>query len=142
MIILSLGISTMKSSRTGKDLSIMVNPAHRTSQRRERQRINVPSMQALTSFMKLLEKEIQQYPLSPTRINAVIIWPEMECVIYSLYQTHSINIRNMIFFYISLYFPGLYEVTRTESSERLWDISVCGSEPDVVRSIHAEYFVK
>ena len=30
----------------------------------------------------------------------------------------------------------------TESSERIWGISLCGSELDVVRSIPAEYFIK
>ena len=37
---------------------------------------------------------------------------------------------------------GINETPRKESSERLRGRSICGSEPDVVRSIPEEYFVK
>ena len=63
----------MNNSRTGEDLYTMVNYVHRHSRRNERQRRHDPSMQALPSFMTFLEKESQQYPSSPTRINAVSI---------------------------------------------------------------------
>ena len=43
------------------------------------QRRNALSMQALSSLMGFLEKENQQYPSSPTRINAVSIRSEMGC---------------------------------------------------------------
>ena len=61
----------MAVSRTGEDLYTMINSAHRTSSRREIQRIDDTSMQALTSLMEFLGKEIQKYPSSHTRINAV-----------------------------------------------------------------------
>ena len=62
-----------KNSINGEDLYTMVNFVHRPSRRNERQRIHDPSMQALPSLMAFLEKESQQYPSSPTRINAVSI---------------------------------------------------------------------
>ena len=63
----------MKNSRTGEDLYIMVDYINRPSRRNERQRRNAPSIQDLPSLMAFLEKESQQYPSSPTRINAVRI---------------------------------------------------------------------
>ena len=63
----------MKNLRTGEDLYTMVNSVHRPSRRKERQRRNAPSMQDLPSLMAFPEKEIQLYPSSPTRINAVSI---------------------------------------------------------------------
>ena len=63
----------MKSSRTDKDLSMMVNSARRPSRRRERQSIHDTSIQALLSLMEFLGKGIQQYSSITTRINAVRI---------------------------------------------------------------------
>ena len=63
----------MKNSITGEDLYIMVNFVHRPSRRTEIQKRNAPSMQALPSLIAFLEKERQQYPSSPTRINSVSI---------------------------------------------------------------------
>ena len=59
MIGLSQGINTMKSSRTGKDLSIISKSACRHLRRRERQRIHSPSIQALPSLMAFLGKGSQ-----------------------------------------------------------------------------------
>ena len=98
-------INIMKSSRTEEDLYIMVNSVHRPLKRRERQRRNVLSMQDLPSLMAFLGKEIQRYSSSPTSINAVSIWSGMEYGTSSPFQTHAINRRSGIFFYISLYFP-------------------------------------
>ena len=54
-------------------IHIMVNYVHRPSRIRKRQRRHARSMQALSSLMAFLEKEIQRYPSSPTSINAVSI---------------------------------------------------------------------
>ena len=62
-------------------------------------------MQALPSLMTFLGKESQQYPSSPTRINAMSIWSGMECGISSPFQTHAIKIINGVLFYTSLDFP-------------------------------------
>ena len=62
-----------KNSRTGEDLYTMVNFVHRPSRRNKIQRIHAPIMQDLPSLMAFLEKESQQYPSSPTRINSVSI---------------------------------------------------------------------
>ena len=83
----------------------MFNLIHRPSRRNERQRRHAPSMQALPSLMAFLEKESQQYPSSPTRINAVSILSGMECGTYFPFHTHAINRRGGIFFYVSLDFP-------------------------------------
>ena len=72
MIGLFQGISTMNSSRTSKDLSIIVNYDCRPSRRIEIQRKHAPIMQALPILMEFLGKEIQKYPSSSTRINDVI----------------------------------------------------------------------
>ena len=61
----------MRISKTGKDLSVMVDSARRPSSRIERHRRHATIMQALPSLMELLGKESHQYPSSPTRINAV-----------------------------------------------------------------------
>ena len=63
----------MKNSRTVEDLYTMVKIVNRPSRRNERQRKHAPRMQALPSLMAIIEKEIHQYPSSPTRINAVSI---------------------------------------------------------------------
>ena len=65
--------NTMKNSRTGEDLYTTFNSVHRPSRRKERQRRHDPIMQAMPSLMEFLEKESQEYPSSPTRINAVSI---------------------------------------------------------------------
>ena len=83
----------------------MVNSASRISRRRERQMRHALSMQALSSLMGFQGKEIHKYPSSSIIINAVSIWSEMECGIYFPLQTHKINRRSGIFFYISLDFP-------------------------------------
>ena len=95
----------MMNSRNGEDLYTMVNSVHRPSRRKEIQRRHATSMQALTSLMAFLEKESQQYPSSPTRINAVSILSIMECGKSYTFQTHTIKRRGGIFFYINLYFP-------------------------------------
>ena len=92
----------MKNSRNGEDLYTMVNFVHRPSRRNKRQMRHAPSMQALPNLMAFLEKESQQYPSSPTRINAVSIWSTMECGTSSPYQTHGIKRRGGIFFYTNL----------------------------------------
>ena len=74
-------------------------------------------MQALTSLMEFLGKEIQKYPSIPTRINAVSIWSGMEFDMSSPFQNHTKNIRSGIFFCISLDFPwnkwnAMYRVFR------------------------------
>ena len=97
--------NTMKNSRTGEDLYTMVNFVHRPSRRNERQRRHAQSMQDLPSLMVFLEKESQQYPSSPTRINAVSIWSTMEFGASSPFQTDAINRRGGVFFYISIDFP-------------------------------------
>ena len=63
----------MKNSITGEDLYIMVNFVHRPSRRKEMQSRYSPSIQALTSLMAFLDKEIHKYPSSPTGVNAVSI---------------------------------------------------------------------
>ena len=63
----------MKNSITGKELSIIVNSACRTSRIIERKRRHAPSMQALPSLTELLVKVSHKYPSRPTRINSVII---------------------------------------------------------------------
>ena len=63
----------IKNSRTGDYLYTMVNSVHRTSRRKEIQRIHAPSMQALPSLMAYLEMESQKYPSSTTSINAVSV---------------------------------------------------------------------
>ena len=83
----------------------MVNSVHIPSRRRIRHRRYATSMQDLPSLMVFLEKEIQRYPSSPTRINSVSIWSGMKCGTYSLFQTHTIKRRGENIFYISLYFP-------------------------------------
>ena len=104
MIALFQKTNMMKNSRTGEDLYAIVNFVHRPSRRNERQRRHSPSMQALPSLMAILEKESQQYPSSPTRINDVSILSTMECGTSSPYQTHTIKRRGGIFFYINLDF--------------------------------------
>ena len=94
----------MKNPRTGEDLYTMVNFVHRPSKRNERQRRYAPIIQALPSLMEFLEKEIQQYPSSTTRINAVSILPIMEYGTSSISQTHAIKRKVGIFFYINLDF--------------------------------------
>ena len=63
----------MKNKRTGEDLYTMFNFVHISSRKNEIQRRHTPSMQALPSLMAFLEKESQQYPSNPTRINSVSI---------------------------------------------------------------------
>ena len=63
----------MKNIRTGEELYTMVNFVNITSRINKRQRINAPSMKYLPSLMEFPEKEIQKYPSSSTRINAVSI---------------------------------------------------------------------
>ena len=104
MIGLYQGISTIKSSKTGKGLSIMVDSDSRPSRRRERQRRHAPIIQYLPSLMVFLGKERHKYPSIPTRTNSVSTWSGMECGVSSPFQTHAINIRSGIFLYISLYF--------------------------------------
>ena len=127
-------ISIMNNSSTVEGLYIMVNSVQITSRRRERQRRHALSMQTLPSLMTFLGNEIQQYPSSPTRINAVSIWSVTECGMSSPFQTHAIKIRSGIFFYISLYFPwntwnAMYRVFRKALRQisilfRTW----CGQE--------------
>ena len=50
-------------------------------------------------------EETSKYTTSCTRINAVSIWSGIECGIAYPYQTHSINRRSDIFFFISLDLP-------------------------------------
>ena len=59
-IVLSQGISIMKSSKNGEDLYIMVNYARRHSRRRLRQSRHAESMQDQPSFMEFPGKEIQK----------------------------------------------------------------------------------
>ena len=66
-------IIIMKSKINGEDLSTMANSSHIPSRKRERQRRHAPSILDLPSLTTLLEKESQQHPLNPTRINAVSI---------------------------------------------------------------------
>ena len=47
----------MNSSKTGEDLSIMVNSDQRTLRIREINRRHEPSMQALSSLIAFLDKE-------------------------------------------------------------------------------------
>ena len=73
MIRLSQGIITMNSSRTGEDLSIIVDPARRPSGRIEKQMRHAPNMQAVTILMEFIGKGSHKYPTSPARINSVRI---------------------------------------------------------------------
>ena len=95
----------MKISRTDQDISIMVNSSQRTSRIIERQRRHAPIIQSLTSIIAFPGKESHKYPLSPTNINFVSIWSEMECGLSSPYHTPAIKIISGVFFYISLYLP-------------------------------------
>ena len=63
----------MKISRTGEDLSVMLNYVHIPPRRRVRHMRNARSMQALPSLMDLLGKERHKYPPIPTSTNTIRI---------------------------------------------------------------------
>ena len=69
MIGLSQGTSKTKSSRTHKDLSIMVNYASILSRIREEQIGYATSFQDMSGLTKLLETEIQKHLSNHTRTN-------------------------------------------------------------------------
>ena len=107
----------MKTSITGKDLFKMVNSDSRISRRWERQKKHALIIQDLSSLMGFLGKEGHKYPSSPTRINAVSIWSEIERDMSSPLHTHKIKRRSGIFSYISIDLPwntwnNMYRVFR------------------------------
>ena len=63
----------MKNLIPVEDLYIMFDSVHRPSSRRERQIRHASILQALPSLIAFLDREIQKYPSSPTRIDAVSI---------------------------------------------------------------------
>ena len=112
----------------------MVNYASRPSSRRERKIRLAPSRQYLPSLMALLGKERKKCPSSPTSINAVSTWSDMECGMSSPFHTHAIKRRSRIFFYISLYFPWdtwniMYRVFRKSLRHiSMWLRTWCGQD--------------
>ena len=104
IVVFYQGISRMKISRTGEDLYIIVNYAHRHSGRGEIQRRYALSMQDLPSLMELIGNESHKYSSIPKMLNAVRIWSGIECEMSSPLQTHAIKRILGILLYISLYF--------------------------------------
>ena len=104
MIRLFQGDYTTRTSRTGNDLSIMVNYYHMHLSRREKQRIKDPGIDYIPILLELIGKVNQKFPSSNTGINAVIMWLGMVCGVS--YPCHTLVTKrgSDLFFLISICF--------------------------------------